>query len=502
MGGKMNGHRLAKLMFGAGAMGGGKAAISILLSKFKPTVSDVGLNRDSNTGDYYIHQAIGGGYYWTLYFHSSANPGACTEHVIYGNYFSTLIIGVDQEDASVARTGAGWGSRSVAAAAYGGDYRKTTTTGDWTRWTTPDGVTRVGAWFEAGSNAGLVKVVVDSDPTAATSLMTAQQYVDAAIFPNTILVANGGNLNPTDRCYDQFVNVYGTEVELAAGLTAGIHTVDLYCTGYKRAASTDVRLYSAGFWYNAPAGSNLATPHVMVHRDVTIMTNNQSVYEYALAFTCAGGADSVTFSGNGHGYDNQTGLVIKVAGSVVTPSEYQVLQGAVEITRTSELRHYETGATKKADVTTVYSMSATTGLTVSWTLTWAADVTVTVAYPCMYAANEYLDKGSMIGATTDYTLTSNTGSYRGNVYSQAAYLWDANGTDAVMAYIANLAQSCPTPNGSDTMIEDRAGGVINKIYFTRDNRTITEDMLANSVLQSVNNYKAMRFVDANAALAR
>ncbi|MDQ0767991.1 hypothetical protein QF031_000740 [Pseudarthrobacter defluvii] len=92
----------------------------------------------------------------------------------------------------------------------------------------------------------------------ADRLDTAQDVVTRGWYANTILVANGSTLNPTDRVMDSYSpttaqNKYAARRVLAADLTAGAHTVKLTVTGYNRIGVSAQRAYVTRFLHSLPS---------------------------------------------------------------------------------------------------------------------------------------------------------------------------------------------------------------------------------------------------------
>lgn len=481
---------------------GGASKLDALLALFASAGSDVGVERTSGTGTHYLlHQALGNGYYWSIRLLNNTSPDGAALHTIETHRIMRLIALVNQDGAGVVYGGGGWTGNLSAGAAYGGNYRRTVTTNDSVTYTTPAGTTWVGAMHYVGSSGGLAKILIDGDPTLATSLPTAQSLVDAGTFPATILVANGGTLNPTDRVYDQFVNITSTKVEYANGLASGAHTVQVICTGYKRAAASDVRLYISAFWTNPAAGSTLSTAGVGTKHNTDLSTIS-SVWEYAYSYL-SGAATNEGYHGNSHGYDHEQTFTIEVDGAVVNPSNYQISAGGLlAINRTSLLRHIDLGATNCASIALSYVMRPTTGLTIAHDLTWLVDGEVGQRiYPVMMTAEGLLDRGSAIGAGADYDLTLNDGD-ESNASGKfpAHYMWDEDGEYGVMTHIDAKSVDNWAHANSRGYIDDRTDYGINKIYYIRAEGSGTFSI--NDVWQSSANYRCQRFISgANAALA-
>jgi hypothetical protein len=154
---------------------------------------------------------------------------------------------VGRDDASITRTGTF--STGTQAAAYGGGYRFSTATNAQVARSTVAGATAAGMHFTIAADGSLWKVSIDGDPTRARLLKTAQQVVDDGIFPASILAANGGPFNPTDRVVSCFQNrsiIYDNLVAFADDLTPGVHAITLNGYGVEPIYTAVQAAYTAG----------------------------------------------------------------------------------------------------------------------------------------------------------------------------------------------------------------------------------------------------------------
>jgi hypothetical protein len=408
------------------------------------------------------------------------------------------------------RTGAGW-SGPVGAGGVDpppiNQYYRTSTAGEYIEYTTPAGATIIGFAVVTNSNAGLTLVSIDGDATLANRVFTAQALVDAGTFPNTILVANGGTLNPTDRVVDQYGTTANQRIVCADNLTAGAHTIRLTCTGYKRAASSDVRMYIGGFIYGG-AGINTGTANTELTFNAYNTLNKQFTYnntvdEYALSVKIT----TTEWVGNGHGNETVTSMkcYIDTAETTLT-NEYTPYRAASELklTRVSTLTHTDVSPSTIGDATVNYILTPNSGLNVTVGITWSRAITILTGYMPMYGFGEdTIDKGSMVGEVLDYDLAGDPGTNDvdlGKLETQLCYAWDTDGTFAAAAYIPALASLDNWQYSTNKcFLQNRADGVINKMYFERwSNKAFTNETITSSFFYFLKNFPG----GANTALAR
>ncbi|MCP4899732.1 MAG: hypothetical protein GY906_22430 [bacterium] len=448
--------------------------------KFRAPGRDVGIfreDRGSGSSTYWLCEFIGDTYYWCVALDDYPLGVPSDNHHLQQSEIRVLGTSVDQEDASVTLNGT-WAKVSDAGLVYLDYYRRSNTATDYAEWTSPASTTVVGVRGLDISNAGVSVVSIDGDATAADLLPTAQDLVDATTLSSDVLVANGGNLNPTDRVLNQYAAVADKDVPTLfnSSLTAGQHTVRLTVSGEKQAASGDTRAYITGFFSSDgtqrmdSAGTSGSTDLVMAQH--TILMDEQSTYEYAIQFCPTGATTSCTdWVGNGHDHDTESSLAITVDGAAVTPAEdayVMTVYGGrkVRAVRTSTLDNAEVG-----DIGTMvatYTLHPTYGLHTQWRFTFDVPGGTTFAYGAMLPLNDGIfDKGSTVGAS-DVTLGDDDDTHKANAESSTGYAWDADGNWGAMLWI-NQAKTVYSwqKTTSALTIEDRSGGTLNKLYARR-----------------------------------
>lgn len=465
-------------MMGAGAA---RATEAWPLNLFQATGNDIGISRSGT--DYWLHYAIAPSDYVSVLISSYSGSGE-TEHSIFDLQTSVLLIYVDDAAAGCTKVGS-WTNQGGAY--YGGTRAYSVTAGNSATFTTGAGT--IGVWYANTSpNQGILKVLIDGDATLATNLPTAQDLVDAGTLADTVLVANGGTLNPTDRCMDPYALGLGTH-RLDGGLSAGVHTVQFVLTAYKNALSTTVRIFVD---YLAYTTATLTLAGATSFLENETMSPGGSVFEYALNYKPTGAAAN-EWAGNRHSNDSQTALTLYVDGAEVSLDDGEIVSGnSVQIVRASNLLHSESGATVNATVALTYTLSKTTGLTVSWTMTWNVNATYDTALSSMFPLPDAVfDRGTTELSAINLTLTDNDMSHKGTDSSKQIWMWDTDGTLGAIITV--------TVTPSSSYIEDRSGSpALNKAYFVRNVAPIT----AGDIWTYEANYRVQRFVSADTSLAK
>ncbi len=505
--------RRRRLLEAAGVMGQGGESWPLNLFEGSGVVGLWSLNGT----DYTLLQRIAGGRYFCVpitSYTSTALLGSATLHQIDTPYAGWLMtLEDDKANARLTLTGTGWATYTDANM-FQGDIQRSGTTNDYATFTTPAGTTRVGimAWNDTVN--GLSKIEIDGDATLATLLPTAQQVVDAGTFPNTILVANGGTLNPTDRVLDQYFagHAYKVRTLFATDLAAGVHTIKMTVTGYKRAAASSARLYIDGLLFGGDDTVPTATGFQTLE-SVQAIASSRPVWEYALSWRPVTDPTYTDFLGNGHGWDFQATIAAAADGAAASLTAFKTTPGSnIAITRTSALKHPDVdgGATAIANVTTVYTMKPKTGLDIDISLEWLVDGgQLGASYIGMLSALESaFDKGANI-SLPDVALNKSDSSTNCSAKTSPAYLWKSSGTGnyGVLFHNKNLVEATSNWAKCATRflwIEDTAGGAINKIYFTRCESIANPEVVADGgAIVAHNNYRAQYFPGgANAVLAR
>lgn len=381
------------------------------------------------------------------------------------------MVQVDQNAAGLVRAGT-WTVNGANAATYGGTYDISAIAGSTSTWVSPAGSRIIGARIFGTSNAGFARVRVNGDPTAATLLMTAQQFVDAGTLAASALVANGGTLQPTDRMIDCF-NGFASDRYLAfAELSPGVHEVIIEATGYKRAASSDARVYVTALLYQT-AATTISTANVVMPFIYELTYQAGSNFDYAVQLIPTGAAQ-VVFQGGTHIYEQETSLTFAVNGSAVTPANFQVFGGSsASVRRVSYLTHpdVDSGTTAIADVDFTLSVEPSVGHRMRWTMEALTDGEARAFYPAMMPVSSKFTAGTTIGASTDADLTESSQTCKVPSKTGIAYMWEGSGNHGVMLEVPNVTAYVDNWSRVSTLgmcIEDRTGGLLEKAYLYRN----------------------------------
>lgn len=461
--------------------------------------------------DYWLWHGLGGGLFARHQLQNqTGNAGSLPLRQLSG--LDTVRAMIDTDETAASTTGTWTSGTNVLS--VGGGYKYTTTAGDTMTWTSPAGVTSVGVSVVEITNGGaLMKVEVNGSLTAADRLDTAQDVVTRGWYANTILVANGGTLNPTDRVMDSYSpttgqNNYAARRVLTADLTAGTHTVKVTATGYNRIGLSSQRSYVTGFLHALP-GTLLTDSGVAVVND-TVLNAVASAWEYAY-YGQPAGTTAPGEMGNIHGWEAEISLTITVDGTVSTPADGARVDGTRDIivTRVSQLRHTQLGTTAVADVITTYRLDRR-GLRVDVQTTWNLAIDLTWAWlmlPVNGSTTNATGQKFNRAALMDYaggpvTFTGGSGDlYTGRSKSVAGWAWSTTGKFAVMAavpdhttFLNRWAKAGP----AYAQLNDRSGN-ITKIYFARVSTTPVDHISAGTVVTSSVRYKVGYFPSGSEA---
>lgn len=368
------------------------------------------------------------------------------------------------------------------------------------------------------TGVGVVKVSIDGDATLADLLPTAQSLVDSGALANTVLVANGGTLNPTDRIWD----MYNVTNNIAAGvhggacyyklfttsLTQGSHTLRLTYTGYKNQSSSGVlvqvfELIATG---TATRTSNGGNDELISSQSI----DTGNVWEISYSFKPTG-ATNYAWLGHAGQAKITTSPAFSVDGIPITPTDELRYAGSeIVLTQTSSIRHSEIGggATNLGTYAITYTLNKTTGLTIAHTVTWATGGLIQ-GYPGMMSVNHSIYDRFKTHGNNEIDLTDNNDAVKLNSTGQAAWCWDLDGNQAALMYIPNLALTVDdwanaTVGNNMTWIDiSTSGGAWKKAYPFRYRTSGTINMFVDTqVISSSINYRVNWLTGgANLALA-
>ncbi|MEO7399037.1 MAG: hypothetical protein ABIW84_10775, partial [Ilumatobacteraceae bacterium] len=325
------------------------------------------------------YQAAGLGRWWNIWFlrpSPAGLPGSKPNQPLrmYNKSLDLPYLTLDDTDGSFVYGGT-WLASLTQSGTFGGTWRTTSVVGSTVTWTSP-ACQLVILRTVTDVNVGLAKVTIDGSATAANGLPTAAAVVASGAYPSTILVANGGTLNPTDRVFDGWSSVRKSDVFtlFADGMTSGAHTVVMTFTGYANVSGTGtLRMGVSGFSYS-DATMNPATPGVTMYvGGLSGIYNPIGTYAH-IGSSTNGGADEISFqtqpagggtftwAGGSHGYESETSSSLTVDGVLTTlTTDGQIVSGATVIfNRVCDLFHPNLGAgnTRYASDEMVYTFTA------------------------------------------------------------------------------------------------------------------------------------------------
>ena len=469
------------LKIAAGVLGGGRA-IPFPLNLF---TGGTGVAIKRSGTDYILYQEFIDREAMVLGLNTGDYAGTVSCHSIKSAYTGKIIHRIDDTEGT---TTGSWATTNNATY-WGGSRQTATHAGDKITFTLPEYATSL-YWKVATSNAGIMRVSIDGDYTTANLVTTAQQLVDSGYADAAVLVANGGTLNPTDRCFDPKTNTTPVDIPMATGLTGG-EVVVLEYTGYKNPTSTATSLIVDAIGVDSPITSSNYVFNVTTEN---LQPLTGSVFECAHNLQ-PDGATGQTWVGNAHGYENQTSLTIYIDNVETVPDDGSyTVASEIRIVRVSEYFHDETGATVIANVVTTYTLKST-GLDITTVITWAVGgASGNTRSPMWPLADTIFDRGALELDAVNYTLTANNNSTVGNDLSTMVWCWDQDGTLGALLTV-------PAGQNGNAQIEDRSGSpTVNKIYFDRAAAALS--FAANDVWTITGNYRLQRFANAETSLAK
>ncbi len=331
------------------------------------------------------------------------------------------------------------------------------------------------------TGAGMCLVTIDSDPTLADLLPTAQSLVTGGSLDAAALVSNGGELNPTDRimdCYnltaDALYPANGKGVVFTRSLTPGVHTVRITSTPYRNVAASGgmftgiMLIFTGGPNVASAASVNSTALHIFIEKKPILPGTGVWEVSYSVKPSGAAGYQWIGHTGS---LKIKTDPVIKVDGSTVTPTIFSQYAGtSLEVITQNNVRHTETGATNQGVLDLTYKMDRN-GLSIAHTLTWASNG-VGRMYPCMFCvADDPFDRFNSLGSGIVGTnLTANDDQFHFNTRQQVVYCWDFDGYIAAAMYIPDLVKTVENWTKTTTIQlawDDLGGGGWEKAYAIR-----------------------------------
>lgn len=397
-------------------------------------------------------------------------------------------------------------------------YRFNATGGATATWVTPASTVSVAMGILTAQNGGLGKVTVTgavAGVVAANLCQTAQAAVDSGRYANTILVANGGSLNPTDRVIDFYSGQANTFNDvrrgIAEGLAADTYTVVLTGTGYTPTGGTGSRIY-VDRWAYALAATLPTDTGAQMFPAYDLYDGTHSAWEMAMECKPHSGSTWTFVGQTAHQLEDQQSLTIKINDVTVTPTDGAITPCvSAEIVRTTKLYHPDSGAalasSPLATCTYTYRWDRNQ-LSVTVDLVFAIETDVRTAYVMMplisrLGAPAKIDRAAL-EACPDLLSMTGTGTYLGDSHSAFGWAWDSTGKVGAGMYVPDhygLTRGYASALDG-TRVEDRAtSSPLTKFYFPWVGVNHTRTYQPGDRVTYAARYFAGYFADANAALA-
>jgi hypothetical protein len=377
----------------------------------------------------------------------------------------------------------------------------------------------VGAVFvQLNTRGGILLCTIDGDNTLADLLPTAQNLVDSGALLSTVLVANGGLLNPTDRIVDTYNltancnSAYNNSAYIlfTKSLSKGQHTIRLTAVGgYRNVNATSTEMTQMNTMITGGPGtagmSGVAWPVFITRQGCGANMTDEISY----AFLPVGATNWGWLGHSGQSVFSALPAITVdgVATDIIgNPKTIYIGSQNVTITLLNNIRHPDLGATNLGTYNVTYTFDRVTDLTISHSVTWATTGSVD-GYPGMMScAHVDFNRFNTIGNTAK-DLTHNDDSINLDSTGQVAFMWKDTGYVAKILYIPDLLKTVNNWAGCSSTQHgwwadwSTGGGSVKKFYVTRF-RTDAPRAFANAEnWQSEINYRVQWFPGgANAAM--
>ncbi len=451
-------------------------------------IGPVSIERAYN-GIYRLLQPLGSGdLYWEQNFSGVYTVGGEWMRRS-SSTISKIFAGFAIDDASTTKTGT-W-STNTASTYITGRWSYTGTSGAYIQYVTDDEVTEVGlVGFGGGNGGGLVLVTIDGDNTMANLLQTAQDYVDAETFPNTILVENGGSLNPTDRVFNQ--NVGNSIRFFSRTLTAGSHTIKMTNTGYKTAGSANFAMFFSAF---IAYGQGKYGPEQTYRYMDTHQIQHVSASDEISWFFKPTGATNGAWLGHTGRAAIKTLPIIMVDGvdrsDALLTNNTLFTGNKITITTQNNIRHPEFGTTSQGVFDLIYTMSPK-GLDIYHKETWGVSGTIG-GFPCMLTVSETVfDRCANKDGTVNLVQSGTNKAYTSD---NKIWAFDSDGNQAKIMTILDMGKTVnhwlETDEGHRLYWLDQSG--VEKAYAQRIPVASPINFTNTTVYESLTNYRTAWF---------
>jgi hypothetical protein len=501
-------------MGGLGITPGGSLSIVDELNNLFPAGDDVGVKRrylaSGSLTTYWMYKHLNSNRYWLIQFVNQTITAGNNTMVLSAQTIATLYKAFNTlSTPAFTYSGAGWTVLQAQFSSYpGGDLVYSANAGDYIE-KSFTGTTVGAVSFSATSYLGIAKITIDGDATLANLLPTAQQLVDGGSLASSALVANGGTLNPTDRCWDAYMDtaditaVDGGEGFLfASNLSDAAHTLRINVTGYKNPASGAALVMVAMVLVMGAATRTTDGGHdFLVNLQSTCP---ETAWEISYSFIPYTGGSNYQWLGHaGQSKIATLGLTMDaVAVTLNGENSYLRVAGSeLIVSQSSNIVHPDTGAEVLGIYALTHTLNKNTGLTIAHTVSWDTAGTMQSVYPCMMGVEHSIYDRFNTPTNSPIDLTDADGSIKLLTQTGQAWCWDFNGNQGAMMNITDLAAT--VNNWQDAGATGLGWNDANQAWKkTYPLRATNKAFTASSELTSSCNYRVQWFVDgANASLS-
>jgi hypothetical protein len=370
--------------------------------------------------------------------------------------------------------------------------------------------TRIGVYDMPVSASGMMLVEIDGNKSLANHLPQVSELITIGTLSSSVLIAQGGTLNPTDRIYYQkstagtsiadphssgFDNLLcqNRKVRIASNLQPGEHTIRFIHTGYSAMGQENKNFRISGIWFDDPS-TRMGYPGVgFEFKDIQDIHCPESDNNFAFRYRPEGATSMDDYEWLGH--QNGTQLksddcTLTLDGIVQTDLPMGMLRKAHEMILEvpGKLKH-PLEPNHSAIYSQVFIVRPQEGITCQTRIQWKKAGHITTGYIPQLAVFEPMNRATVLEANQNYTLNENNDVNRYNRFGTAGYIWSTQSNWAILLSTSQM----------DTIwLADRSDGY-NKIYFRHySNQTIQ----VGDTLNLSYKYEFKKFANAELSLGK
>jgi hypothetical protein len=414
---------------------------------------------------------------FNIFNHADYSSATNVDVPQFSDYYHCKIIGANSLN-NVTTSGS-WSNGGTGGGYILGYYKYSQATNAYMEATTCDGVTELGSIDIAAENSGVAKVAIDGDLTLANELPTASELVTAGKLANTVLVENGGTLNPTDRIYlendagddaiDKGILWTGTSnrrVRFATELSPGVHTIRVTVTGYMPVGGSSARIQLQGFWntggnYDLDGFPN--TSQVVNIDTAQFQIDFGANNDFAFNYHPDG---SETYEWMGHDDPrvlDSAKLYVDNTLITWTNGSHYSFGDSIVLNVWGHCKHTYTGADHVLDYIERYVFKPQIFLSVNIDFTWIIAGTIEAGYCPMLVTDNNFDSAGFYGGSV-YDLSNDNNTWTPYINTSAGYCYNEAGTWAQLVEIPGYELA--TPYGIGWLDRDISLNS-NKLYLRR-----------------------------------